>query len=127
MLKDEGCVAGRSSQRIVGLGDPRRGLQLGHPGVGRRPGDVCIDQQPWAAGIEAGMAIGHGQRGQRSGQQHGIGRVRTQPTQALRERVVERAQMALGLQIGEQAHGMASAAARANRAHSAWVKPGARP
>ena len=109
----------------VGVRHPRRGLEIGAPGGRRRPVDVDVDQALRCGGIEPGMAVGDGERRQRGRREHPVGRGGIEPTQRLRECVVERAQRAGVAELLEQRHAARSTSRPANSASIASTSSGA--
>ena len=111
---------------IVRRVDPARSLELSCPRGGIGPGDLGLDQCIRCTETHAGMTLGHRQRRQRRRREHGIGRVAVQPAQALRQRMIQRAQVAALVERVEQAHAPASVAWPANSASSACTSSGAK-
>ncbi|UWX04027.1 hypothetical protein H1235_00335 [Pseudoxanthomonas sp. NC8] len=89
---------------VAGRGDPARSGEYLAPAPRVGPRHCRIDQPPRLRRIEAGVALRHRQRGQRGGGQHFVGRVRIEPAQALRQRIVERAQRPGLDEFAQQAH-----------------------
>ncbi len=116
VLQHQRCIAG---DRVIRAGQlhPRRRLQLRQPRVGCRPVDISLDQALRLGRIQTGVPVRNRQRRQCGPDQHRVGRVRTQPAQALRQGMVERAQYVATVQRGEQAH----ASPRARAAMRAWA------
>jgi hypothetical protein len=98
-------LGGRLVLRGHGLGNPARSGDRGLPGRRIGPVEGGIDQQLRARGIETGMPLGHGQRGQGSGGEHFLGRVGIEPAQALGEGMIQRAQGACAQEEGEEVGG----------------------
>src|SRR5690606_31386494 len=132
-------IGGFGSDVRSGRGDPAGGGQLAAPGVGVGPRDVMfgavVHEQLRRGRTEAGVALGDGERRQRGGGEHAVGRGRVEWAQALRERVVDGAEGAgadEGIEEGRGHRGPSpwsaansrSSACTSSGAKRSWYTPG---
>ena len=126
VLEHERGVGGGFGVAGVRTGNPAGRRQRLPPALRRGPVDGLLHQPLGFGGVEAGVAGGDRQRGQGSGGEHGVGGVGIQPAQAVRQRLVQRAQGAGFHQCVEQAHATAPLVSPANRASSACTSSGSK-